>query len=74
MNANLGTVDRIIRLVLGLSLITAGVVAGYAEPWNWVALGVGAVMAVTASIKFCPAYALIGVSTCGCSDTQSGEQ
>ncbi|MDX8413046.1 MAG: DUF2892 domain-containing protein [Mariprofundales bacterium] len=74
MNANLGSVDRIIRLILGLSLIAAGVVAGYQEPWNWVALGVGAVMAITASIKFCPAYALIGVNTCGCNNEQAGDK
>jgi len=64
MKANLGSADRVIRFVLGLALIGMGFLAGLASPWNWVAIGVGAVFAVTASIKFCPAYAIIGASTC----------
>jgi len=50
--------------LLGLGLIAAGLLAGLASPWNWVAIGVGAVLAVTAMIKFCPAYAIIGANTC----------
>jgi len=64
MKANLGSADRVIRFVLGLALIGIGFLAGLASPWNWVALIVGVVLAVTASIKFCPAYAIIGVNTC----------
>ncbi|MDX8391925.1 MAG: DUF2892 domain-containing protein [Mariprofundaceae bacterium] len=64
MRANLGSADRVIRFILGLGLIAAGFLAGLVAPWNWVAMGVGAVLAVTALIKFCPAYAVIGVNTC----------
>lgn len=64
MKANLGSADRIIRFILGLGLIAAGIIAAYPEPWNWIAMAVGAVLAITASIKFCPAYAIVGASTC----------
>jgi len=64
MKANVGNTDRIIRAILGLGLIAAGFLAGLASPLNWVAMGVGVVLAATAVIKFCPAYAIIGANTC----------
>jgi len=64
MKANVGNIDRIVRAVLGLGLIAAGFLAGLALPWNRVAIGVGVILAVTAMIKFCPAYAIIGANTC----------
>ncbi len=64
MKANLGSADRVMRFILGLGLIAAGILAGLASPWNIVAMAVGGILAVTALIKFCPAYAIIGASTC----------
>jgi len=64
MKANLGSADRMIRFILGVGLIAAGFLAGLASPWNFIAMGIGAILAVTALVKFCPAYAMIGASTC----------
>ncbi len=64
MKANVGTVDRIVRLVLGLALAAWGWLGGLASPWNWVAIGVGVVLVLTAAIRFCPLYAPFGLSTC----------
>jgi len=64
MHANVGGVDRIIRLVAGLALIAFGVLGGLASPWNFVAIGVGVVFTLTAVIRFCPLYPLLGLSTC----------
>ncbi len=64
MKANVGGIDRIVRGVAGLALIAAGFLAGLASPWNWVAIGAGAVFALTALLRFCPLYPLLGVSTC----------
>ncbi len=64
MKANLGCTDRIIRTVIGACVLAAGIMAGIEEPWNYVADVVGAILILTASIKFCPAYALLGASTC----------
>jgi len=63
--ANLGSADRIIRLVLGAILLALpfimdmnmGGAAAIAM------LVVGAVLVVTSVIKFCPAYKIIGVRT-----------
>jgi len=65
MKANVGGIDRVIRFLAGLALIGFGVLGSLASPWNIVAIGVGVVFALTAVIRFCPAYPLLGISTCG---------
>ncbi len=58
--SNIGSIDRFLRTVIGLGLI-AGAVTGTADPWGYI----GAVPLVTALIGWCPAYRLVGLSTCG---------
>jgi hypothetical protein len=58
MQTNVGTTDKIIRLVLGAAIIGAGV---YYQNW----LGaIGLVPIGTALIGWCPAYLPFGISTC----------
>lgn len=59
MTANVGTVDRVIRGLVGLFLI-AMVFVGPQTPWGWI----GVIPLVTAILGFCPAYKLFGMSTC----------
>lgn len=59
MNQNVGTVDRTIRVVAGLSLLSLTVVGPH-TPWGFV----GLVPLLTALVGFCPAYRLLGISTC----------
>jgi hypothetical protein len=59
MNANVGDIDRTIRIVLGLAIIAAGV---YFKSW-WGAVGI--VPLLTATIRWCPAYLPFGLSTRG---------
>lgn len=58
MLANVGGVDRVIRIVLGLAVVAAGIVF---KSW-WGALG--AVPLLTAAIGWCPIYLPFGLSTC----------
>jgi len=64
MKANLGGLDRIVRLVGGIALLLAGFMAGIVEPWNWVAMAAGAVFALTSMVSFCPLYAIFGINSC----------
>lgn len=57
MKANVGSSDRIIRFILGAVIIVLGFV--YSSWWGVV----GIVPIITASLNFCPAYSLIGIST-----------
>ena len=59
MNKNIGTLDRTLRVIVGLTLIALSV-TGTAGPWGWV----GIVPLVTALLGWCPAYTLLGIKTC----------
>ena len=64
--ANVGTPDRIIRLVLGAILIALPFfgIAGITGTWlAWAAPIVGLVLAATAFLSFCPIYRVLGLST-----------
>lgn len=59
MTKNLGTLDRVLRIVVGLILI-ALVFVGPQTPWGWI----GLIPLTTALIGWCPAYRLVGLNTC----------
>ncbi|MBD3788817.1 MAG: DUF2892 domain-containing protein [Campylobacterales bacterium] len=59
MKCNTGKVDRIIRIVLGLAIITWGVMSQ-----NWLG-AIGLIPLGTGLIGFCPLYTLLGLNT-GC--------
>jgi len=59
MQANVGGMDKIVRIVAGL-LLLAMTVVGPKTLWGLV----GIVPLATAFMNFCPAYTLLGVNTC----------
>ena len=62
MLANIGTSDRIIRIVLGFALIAWFAVTRVGF-WPWAGLVVGLILLATAAINFCPIWWSLGVST-----------
>ncbi|MFO1271511.1 MAG: DUF2892 domain-containing protein [Rubrivivax sp.] len=59
MKANVGGIDRILRIVVGLVLI-ALTLTGTIGVWGWI----GVVPIATAAMGFCPLYTVLGMSTC----------
>ena len=59
MTLNVGGIDRITRIVLGLVLIGLSL-TGTVGVWGWL----GIVPLATGAIGWCPPYALMGFSTC----------
>lgn len=59
MPRNEGSLDRLLRVVVGLVLI-ALVFVGPQTPWGWI----GVVPLLTGFSGFCPAYTLLGIRTC----------
>lgn len=57
MKANIGSIDRVLRLIAGLAILGAGY---YFKSWWGL---VGLVPIVTAIFRFCPAYLPIGLNT-----------
>jgi hypothetical protein len=58
MKANVGGVDKVLRIVVGLALIAWAAAGG--PVWAWI----GVVPLLTGIFNFCPLYALLGMSTC----------
>lgn len=69
MKVNLGGLDRAVRVITGLALVVAGFMAGIVEPWNYVAMGAGAVFVLTSMVSFCPLYAIFGINSCPANKT-----
>lgn len=59
MKVNVGSVDRILRVIAGLVLIGL-TVAGMIGVWGWI----GLILIPTGLFSFCPAYGLLGIKTC----------
>lgn len=57
MKCNVGSTDRIIRLVAGLGIAIAGVI--FESYWGLI----GVVLLATAVFRFCPAYLPFGITT-----------
>ncbi|MCZ7660577.1 MAG: DUF2892 domain-containing protein [Xanthobacteraceae bacterium] len=64
MASNVGTIDRIARVVIGLVLIAYAMPLGFPQTgWNWVGW-IGVVPLATGIFGTCPLYSLLGLSTC----------
>lgn len=59
MSRNEGTIDRLLRIIVGLVLI-ALVFVGPRTAWGWI----GLVPLLTGLVGMCPLYSLIGINTC----------
>lgn len=62
MKANVGSIDRVVRIVVGLGLLSAVFLVD--GPNRWFGL-IGIVPLLTATMRFCPLYTVVGVNTCG---------
>lgn len=59
MKCNVGPIDRVLRVIVGIGLI--GLAASGTIGW-WGYLGL--IPLLTAVVRLCPLYALLGISTC----------
>ena len=62
MSTNESNVDRIVRGLIAVIALIAGIAAG--GGLGIVLYVVAAIMAVTAAVGFCPIYKLVGINTC----------
>lgn len=59
MKTNEHVIDRALRIIAGLVLITLAA-SGTIGVWGWI----GVLPLVTGIVGFCPGYAIFGISTC----------
>jgi len=61
MTANVGGIDRILRIVVGIAVLSLFfLLEGNARYWGLL----GIVPILTGTFRFCPAYLPFGISTC----------
>lgn len=59
MQANVGGIDKTIRIIAGVVLVALAA-TGVIGWWGWL----GVVPLLTGSLNFCPLYPLLGINTC----------
>lgn len=57
MKINVGGIDRLLRIIIGLALIAWAIFGG--PVWSWI----GVIPLMTGLFKFCPIYSLLGMKT-----------
>jgi hypothetical protein len=61
MTVNVGGIDRVLRIIVGVALLSLFFLAqGNARAWSLV----GLVVLFTGISGFCPLYRLVGINTC----------
>lgn len=67
MKANVGAIDRVLRIIVGLGLLSLlFIMEGNAKYFGLI----GIVPLFTAIVRWCPAYALFGASSCPLSESK----
>lgn len=59
MKVNVGGIDKLIRIAVGVALIAWALLAN-GPAWAWI----GVIPLATGLFNFCPAYTLLGIKTC----------
>lgn len=60
---NVGTVDRLIRIVAGIVLLAFAIMGPADIGWKWVGY-IGVIPLLTAVFSTCPLYSILGLSSC----------
>ncbi len=61
MNKNVGGVDKVLRIIAGLALLSLVVILEGNSRW-WGLIGL--VPLLTGTLGWCPVYPLLGINTC----------
>jgi len=69
MKPNIGKAERVVRVVVGLVVLSQAF-TGYQSPWAYL----GCLPLLTGLVGWCPPYALLGISTVRASDTRASDR
>ncbi len=64
MNKNMGSTDKIIRLIIAAVLVVLYFTGTLTGTLGIIALVVAAVFTLTSLVSFCPLYTVFGIKTC----------
>ena len=64
MTTNVGGIDKILRIIIGVVLIAYAIPLGFPKTeWNWIGW-IGIIPLLTAVFGVCPLYSIVGLSSC----------
>jgi len=64
MKKNMGTFDRIVRIVIALIIVVLFLTGQINGALSIILLALAAIFLLTSLVNFCPLYSLIGIKTC----------
>jgi len=64
MKKNVGSIDKIIRIVIAIVAAYAAYTGMVANPWNYVLYVVAAIMVGTSLMGSCPLFSVFGINSC----------
>jgi hypothetical protein len=62
---NVGTIDRVVRLIAGIALLAAFALNIVTAPLSYLVALIGIIALVTGAVGTCPSYSVIGITTTG---------
>ena len=62
---NVGMIDRVVRIILGIVLIGVFFLHMVAAPWSYLVVLIGIIALITGVFSTCALYSLIGMNTLG---------
>lgn len=64
MKSNVGSTDKIIRIIIAIVALYIAYTGMVASPWNYVLYAVAGIMVLTAIMGCCPLFSIFGINTC----------
>jgi hypothetical protein len=64
MKANVGGIDRALRIIFGLMLLALGIFVMKSGALMIISVIIGAILLLTGLFRFCGLYPLLGINTC----------
>jgi len=64
MKKNVGSIDKIVRIIIAIAAIYFAYTGKVENPWNYVLYAVGGIMILTSLLGTCPLFSIFRINTC----------
>ncbi|RLD83795.1 MAG: DUF2892 domain-containing protein [Bacteroidetes bacterium] len=64
MKKNVGSIDKVVRLIIAVIAVYVAYKGIVASPWDYVLYAVAGIMVITSLMGSCPLFSIFGINTC----------
>lgn len=64
MKKNVGSIDKVVRLIIAVIAVYVAYIGIVASPWDYVLYAVAGIMVITSLMGSCPLFSIFGINTC----------